>query len=505
MLLSAASDGARRDRPVLAFQRYGRGKSVGLHRRRTRGCGRCTPSSRVEDQTHETFTRQLLRWLVDGVPDPVELSTSVRARRARRAARRSPPRSPTRRSSPSTTPGHGHGGRRPTARRRRCRSPGTASATASTPARSPPAAAGWYEARVEARARHLARRLDRARAGRSAATPSTLESTLQMAALRRLAEDTGGRPTPRPRASALRRRREVHRPRHHGGRRTRAVERAADAAVARRPALRRNGGTGVPSGSPSARRRGAGRPCVVVAPWRGRRGRAASPFDGERDRRRGGHRLRRGARRPTTAASRSCGCATSWAADAACSAASAASRRGRTTTRASDRHLMKILSEITLLRPHLDDSNIFTLDDPELFRYPVAYMSEPGFWTLNDAEAEGLRDYLAKGGFLIFDDFRRNTGTTSKPSCSRCCRRGGWCRSTCRTRSSTPSSRSTRALRLALRRPDADLPRHLRGQRPDQAPAGRSPTTTTTSASTGSSRTPAGCRSTCRTRPTSSA
>jgi hypothetical protein len=27
---------------------------------------------RVEDQTHENFWRQLLRWLVDGVPDPVE-------------------------------------------------------------------------------------------------------------------------------------------------------------------------------------------------------------------------------------------------------------------------------------------------------------------------------------------------------------------------------------------------------------------------------------------------
>jgi hypothetical protein len=73
----------------------------------------------------------------------------------------------------------------------------------------------------------------------------------------------------------------------------------------------------------------------------------------------------------------------------------------------ADRHLMNILSEITLLRPHMDDSNIFTLDDPELHRYPVAYMSEPGYWTLTDAEAEGLRTYLAKGGFLIFDDFRQ--------------------------------------------------------------------------------------------------
>ena len=73
----------------------------------------------------------------------------------------------------------------------------------------------------------------------------------------------------------------------------------------------------------------------------------------------------------------------------------------------ADLHLMRILSEITLLRPHLDESAVLTLDDPALHTYPVAYMSEPGFWTLNDAEVEGLRAYLGKGGFLIFDDFRQ--------------------------------------------------------------------------------------------------
>jgi len=72
----------------------------------------------------------------------------------------------------------------------------------------------------------------------------------------------------------------------------------------------------------------------------------------------------------------------------------------------ADLHLMKIMQEVTLLRPHLDESNVFALDDPDLHNYPVAYMSEPGFWTLNDDEAQGLRAYLAKGGFLIFDDFR---------------------------------------------------------------------------------------------------
>lgn len=65
----------------------------------------------------------------------------------------------------------------------------------------------------------------------------------------------------------------------------------------------------------------------------------------------------------------------------------------------------RILQELTTLRPYTGGSNIFTLDDPELAKYPVAYMAEPGFWTMSDAEAAGLRAYLLKGGFIIFDDF----------------------------------------------------------------------------------------------------
>lgn len=72
----------------------------------------------------------------------------------------------------------------------------------------------------------------------------------------------------------------------------------------------------------------------------------------------------------------------------------------------ADWHFQRILAEITLTRAHRDASNILTLDDPELSRYPIAYMSEPGFWTVSDAEAAGLRAYLQKGGFVIFDDFR---------------------------------------------------------------------------------------------------
>jgi hypothetical protein len=75
---------------------------------------------------------------------------------------------------------------------------------------------------------------------------------------------------------------------------------------------------------------------------------------------------------------------------------------------AMERNLMKITDELTTLRPHVTGSNIHTFDDPELLKYPIAYLSEPGGWIPSDAEVLGLRNYLAKGGFLIVDDFMRN-------------------------------------------------------------------------------------------------
>jgi hypothetical protein len=72
----------------------------------------------------------------------------------------------------------------------------------------------------------------------------------------------------------------------------------------------------------------------------------------------------------------------------------------------ADIHMMKIVNELTAAGPHVDGSNIYSLDDPDLMNHPIAYMSEPGYWSMNDEEVKGLRAYLLKGGFLIFDDFR---------------------------------------------------------------------------------------------------
>ena len=71
----------------------------------------------------------------------------------------------------------------------------------------------------------------------------------------------------------------------------------------------------------------------------------------------------------------------------------------------AEQHLSQILKEVTFIDLHTDGALILALDDPDLFKYPIAYMWEPGYWSLTDREAERFREYLLKGGFAIFDDF----------------------------------------------------------------------------------------------------
>ncbi len=73
-----------------------------------------------------------------------------------------------------------------------------------------------------------------------------------------------------------------------------------------------------------------------------------------------------------------------------------------------ERNFMSILGDLTTIAPHIRSSNVLDMDDPELFKYTTAYLSEPGYWYPSDAEAAGLRAWLQKGGFLIVDDFFGN-------------------------------------------------------------------------------------------------
>jgi len=75
-LLLSGTDENRRTQPVLAFQRYGRGKALALAVQDS-WLYQMHASMPLEDMTHENLWRQLLRWVVDGVPDPVDVHTST--------------------------------------------------------------------------------------------------------------------------------------------------------------------------------------------------------------------------------------------------------------------------------------------------------------------------------------------------------------------------------------------------------------------------------------------
>ena len=72
----------------------------------------------------------------------------------------------------------------------------------------------------------------------------------------------------------------------------------------------------------------------------------------------------------------------------------------------AEHNLMQILTAISGVRAHVDEPVVARLDEEEITKYPVSYMTEAGYWVMNDVEAAGMRNYLKKGGFVIFDDFR---------------------------------------------------------------------------------------------------
>ncbi len=72
----------------------------------------------------------------------------------------------------------------------------------------------------------------------------------------------------------------------------------------------------------------------------------------------------------------------------------------------AERNFLTILDELTTVSPTPGEGKILRFDDPEIFRYPVAYVVEVGSWAPSRSEVEALGQYLRKGGFLIVDDFR---------------------------------------------------------------------------------------------------
>ncbi|MBI2424357.1 MAG: DUF4159 domain-containing protein [Candidatus Hydrogenedentes bacterium] len=84
--------------------------------------------------------------------------------------------------------------------------------------------------------------------------------------------------------------------------------------------------------------------------------------------------------------------------------------RWRTDYPDSDLNFSERLSELTTIavnrtRDGRVEHVVVRLEDEDLYHYPFIYMIEVGDLDLANAEADRLRDYLLRGGFLMVDDF----------------------------------------------------------------------------------------------------
>jgi len=70
----------------------------------------------------------------------------------------------------------------------------------------------------------------------------------------------------------------------------------------------------------------------------------------------------------------------------------------------ADCKFMGGIHRLTGLRVH-PHPNVVDIMDDDLFKFPYAYIVEPGGMDLTTLEAERLREYLLRGGFLHVDDF----------------------------------------------------------------------------------------------------
>jgi hypothetical protein len=77
----------------------------------------------------------------------------------------------------------------------------------------------------------------------------------------------------------------------------------------------------------------------------------------------------------------------------------------------AEHHFMQGLRRLTRIdgaevsRFNGDGGRRIGLADDAIFNYPWLYAVEVGGWVLSDFEAERLREYLLRGGFLMVDDF----------------------------------------------------------------------------------------------------
>jgi len=71
----------------------------------------------------------------------------------------------------------------------------------------------------------------------------------------------------------------------------------------------------------------------------------------------------------------------------------------------AEQHILQIMREATGINVERMSYKVVELTSPEIFKYPFAYVSEPGEMDLTDEEIINLREYVDRGGFIMIDDF----------------------------------------------------------------------------------------------------
>ena len=63
---------------------------------------------------------------------------------------------------------------------------------------------------------------------------------------------------------------------------------------------------------------------------------------------------------------------------------------------------LKRTTNIQVEEPYI----VLELSDDRIYEHPILYLCEPGYWQMTEEDVGRLREYLQRGGFLLFDDFR---------------------------------------------------------------------------------------------------
>ena len=71
----------------------------------------------------------------------------------------------------------------------------------------------------------------------------------------------------------------------------------------------------------------------------------------------------------------------------------------------ADRHFALALRRLTRLQVRSVEQPVSPDDGDDIYNWPFLYCAGPDQWNMNEAELSKVRDYLARGGFLLGDDF----------------------------------------------------------------------------------------------------